>query len=96
MGVKVIRLDKAEELHFRILDLMFPDERRSVHVNYVKLAEQLNKLAKQINPSGKQKHISEEVVRYNVNKLKRLGYIVDTGDYYELTDKLIFANKKSG
>ena len=89
MSVKVIRLDKAEELHFRILDLMFPDDRRSTRVAFVEIA-------KQLNASGQEKDISEEVVRYNVKKLVRLGYIRDAGDYYELTDKLIFANKKSG
>lgn len=96
MCVKAIRLDKAEELRFRILDLMFPDERRSTRVNFVEMAKQLNDLAKQRNTSKKEKPISEEVVRYNVKKLVDLEYIRIQDDRYEPTEKVIFLKKKSG
>ena len=92
MCVKAIRLDKAEELRFRILDLMFPDERRSTRVNFVEIAKQLNELARQRNAS--EKPISEELVRYHVRKLVELEYIRLRDDRYEPTEKVVFLKKK--
>ena len=81
MCLKAIVIDtNAQELHLRLLALMFGniDRRVPVRVKFGELAAQL--------------HVSEEVVRYNVRKLVDLGYIVSRGKDvgYELTQKVVF------
>ncbi len=80
MGVKAIRLDEAEEQHYKILDAMFDDSRNSVHVNFVEL--------------GKKLGVSEDVVRYNMKKLLKLGYIRVRNNGYEPTAKVLYLQKK--
>lgn len=85
MRVKVLLLDKAEEFHHKVLDAMFGEDRNSGRVKFAELAKRLG--------------VSEEVIRYNVKKLVKLGYISEKGekdDGYELTKKVIFANLKNG
>lgn len=82
MCVKAIRLDKAEELHYKILSAMFGDERRAVRVKFGDLANELG--------------VSEEVIRYNVKKLVKLGYLRITDDGYAPTEKVLFLKKKAG
>ncbi len=81
MCVKAVKLDSSEELHLKILNAMFPDEKRAARVNFAEL--------------GKQLGVSEEVVRYNVvKKLVPLGYIRLRNNAYEPTDKIVFLKKK--
>ena len=79
MFVKAIRLDKAEELHYKILSEMFGEEKKSARVKFAALAKKLG--------------VSEEVIRYNVKKLLKLGYIRTKEDQYEPTEKVIFIRK---
>ena len=79
MYVKAIRLDKTDELHYKILSAMFDEEKRSARVKFAELAKKLG--------------VSEEVIRYNVKKLLKLGYIRTTDDKYEPTEKVIFIRK---
>lgn len=80
MCVKAIRLDMTEELHYKVFSAMFGDERRAVRVKFPIIAKTLG--------------ISEEVVRYNVKKLLRLGYIRIRDEGYEPTEKVLFLKKK--
>ncbi len=79
MCVKAIRLDKTDELHYKILSAMFDEEKKSARVKFAELAKRLG--------------VSEEVIRYNVKKLLKLGYIRAKEDRYEPTEKVIFIRK---
>lgn len=79
MFVKVIRLDLTDELHYKILSAMF-EERRAVKVKFPTIAQDLG--------------VSEEVIRYNVKKLLKLGYIREVTEGYEPTEKVLFLKKK--
>lgn len=88
MCVKAIVIgneQEEKELHLKLLALMFCDvsERRPKRVKYGKLARELG--------------VSEEVIRYNVRKLLRLGYIRSLGEDvgYELTEKIILLGEKA-
>ena len=85
MCVKAIKIEDEQtekELHLKLLALMFRDvsDRSPRRVKYGELAKELG--------------VFEEVVRYNIRKLLRLGYIrslgADVG--YELTEKIILLN----
>lgn len=78
MCVKAIDISEADELSFRILSQMLKgqDTRTSKRAHFGELARALG--------------ISEEVVRYNVRKLLRLGYIRVSGNGYEPTEKVLF------
>lgn len=82
MCIKAIRLDKTDELHYKILSAMYGEEKKSVRVKFAELAKGLG--------------VSEEVIRYNVKKLMKLGYIHMTDDGYEPTDKVVFLKTKNG
>lgn len=84
MQVWLIRVDKAEELHFRILSAMFA-EGSSARVDFAELAKTIGE--------------SKETIRYNVNKLETLGYISENkkDKLYELNlKKVIPAKFKNG
>ncbi len=82
MCVKAIRLDKAEELHHKVLFAMFDEDKRRARVNFAEIATRLG--------------VSDEVVRYNVKKLLKLGYIRAQDNEYELSsEKVILLNKKT-
>lgn len=86
MCLKVIVIDpNAKEIHFRLLALMFDgaNDRSPRRVQFGKLAAKLG--------------VSEEVVRYNVRKLKDLGYIVSYGKDvgYKLTEKVVFLGESA-
>lgn len=81
MCIKAIVIDKsAEELHLRLLAVMFDrcSDRSPRRVRFCDLAKNLG--------------VSEDVVRYNIRKLLRMGYIVSLGPEtgYRLTDKVAF------
>lgn len=76
MIVKAIRLDKSDELHLKILSAMFGEDRKAVRVEFGDLSEKIKE--------------SEETIRYNVKKLKRLGYIQEKDNKYEPTNKVLF------
>ncbi len=85
MCVKAIKIEDAKketEFHLKLLALMFSDvsDRSPRRVKFGELARKLGVL--------------EEVIRYNVRKLQRLGYIRSLGPDvgYELTEKVIFLN----
>ncbi len=80
--VKAIRLDKTDELHLQILNAMFDEENHAARVKYGDIRKKITEI------------VSEEVIRYNVNKLKRLGYIRERDDKYEPTEKVILLKKK--
>ena len=82
MQVMAIRLDMTDELHLRVLDAIFGAEQKSVRVKPADLAKELDE--------------SEEVIRYNIKKLKRLGYIRIQDNKYEPTEKVVFLKKKVG
>lgn len=86
MCVKAIIINaNAQELHLRLLALMFgdADHRAPRRVKFGELARALA--------------VSEEVVRYNVRKLVDLGYIVSRGKDvgYELTEKVVFLGESA-
>ena len=73
---RAVRIDGSQELWFRILAEIVGDDRRCRWVNCDDLARKLGE--------------SEEVIRYNVKKLRRLGYLKWTPEGYEPTDKVLF------
>ncbi|MBO5046734.1 MAG: hypothetical protein J6C93_07720 [Clostridia bacterium] len=78
MCIKTIRIDDAAETHMRLLARILRDD-----VTRVSRRVQFGALAKEIGES-------EEVVRYNVRKLVRLGYLRQVDDGYEPTEKILF------
>ena len=82
MCVKAIRLDKTDELHLKILSSMFGEDRGGARVKFADLSKEFEE--------------SEETIRYNVKKLKRLGYIREKDDKYEPTEKVLFLKVKNG
>lgn len=85
MCVKAIKIEdekKETEFHLKLLALMFHDasDRSPRRVKFGELAHKLGVL--------------EEVIRYNVRKLQRLGYIRSLGPDvgYVPTEKVIFLN----
>ena len=69
--------ENSSEFCFRLLAAMFPNGDSPKRVNFSRLAAKLG--------------VSEAVVRYNIRKLIRLGYIVSYGPLvgYALTGKVI-------
>ncbi len=75
MTVKTIRIDKAQEIHHKVLNAMFDDELHPARINYGEIATKIG--------------VSEEVIRYNVRKLKKLGYIREQDGKYEPTERIV-------
>ncbi len=75
MCIRAIRLDKADELHFKILFAMFDEVVNGERIKFAELSKKVKE--------------SEETIRYNVKKLEKLGYIRTKDDRYELTEKVI-------
>lgn len=91
MCLKAINIAGSKELCFRILALILADEteRRRKWVKYNEIAELLNREAE-----GTGETVSEEVVRYNIRKLVRLGYLRSKGkDGYEPTERVLFIDR---
>lgn len=83
MCVKAIQInEQSSEFCFRLLAAMFPNGESPQQVSFSRLAARLG--------------VSEEVVRYNVRKLQKCGYIVSYGvDVgYALTGKVLIFNKE--
>lgn len=78
MCIKAIDIEYEEEPCFRILSYMLKGQERRM-TKRVKFGE----IAKALG-------VSEEVVRYNIRKLLRLGYIRVNGNGYEPTEKVLF------
>ena len=78
---RAINLEDATELHFRVLKEIVGNVRACKRAHFGDIAKSLNE--------------SEEVIRYNVKKLKRLGYIRSTPDGYEPTDKVLFIDESA-
>lgn len=80
MHVWALRLDKAEELHLRVLSAMFGEE-SSARVKFSEIAKKLGE--------------SEKVISYNVKKLEGLGYISENKKekQYELNLKILIPAK---
>lgn len=78
---RAINLEGANELHFKVLKEIIGDERTCKRAHFGDIARRLN--------------TSEEAIRYNVNKLKALGYIIPTANGYVPTDKVLFINEKN-
>lgn len=80
MSVKVIRIDDTQDETLRILNAILSERRVWIEVSPSKVGSALG--------------IQEGVVRYNIKKLVKLGYIRPIGRGYEPTDKVLFLNKK--
>ena len=78
MCVHAISIAQAEDLTFRILNEILSGSAQPC-ARRVKFGE-----------IGKAVGTSEEVVRYNVRKLVRMGYLRSTADGYEPTGKVLF------